>query len=43
MIYEETNYSAGINYLTNTFIREYDISKANINVLYSKGLLDKKT
>lgn len=43
MIYEETNYSAGINYLTNTFIREYDISKANINVLYSKGLIDKDT
>lgn len=43
MLYEKTNYSAGISYLTNTFIREYDISKANINVLYSKGLLDKKT
>ena len=32
MIYEKTNYSAGLNYLNNTFIREYDISKANINV-----------
>ena len=29
MIYEETNYSAGINYLTNTFIREYDIANKN--------------
>ena len=43
MIYEKTNYSAGLNYLNNTFIREYDISKANINVLFSKGIIDKKT
>ena len=43
MIYEKTNYSAGLNYLNNTFIREYDISKANINVLFSKGIIDKRT
>jgi hypothetical protein len=43
LLYKETNYSAGIHYLTNTFITEYDISKANINILYSKGLLDKET
>lgn len=43
MLYEKMNYSADISYLTNTFITEYDISKANINVLYLKGVLDKPT
>lgn len=42
-LYQKTNYTASISYLTNIFIREYDISKANINVLYSKGILDEKT
>lgn len=43
MLYGKINYTADINYLTNTFIREYDISKANINILYSKGMINKET
>lgn len=43
MLYEKINYSAGINYLFNTFIREYDISKANINILFTNGIIDKET
>lgn len=41
MLYDKINYSADIKYLTNTIIYEYDISKANINVLYSKGVITK--
>lgn len=43
MLYNNINYTADINYLTNTFIREYDISKANINILFSKGMINKST
>lgn len=43
MLYEYKNYTADIQYLTNTFVREYDISKANINVLYSNKVIDKNT
>lgn len=42
MLYDNINYSLDISYLNNVFIREYDISKANINVLYSKGIIDEK-
>lgn len=41
MLYKEKNYIINLNYLFNNYIREYDISKANINVLYSKGAIDK--
>ena len=34
MLYNEINYTSDISYLNNVFIYEYDISKANINVLY---------
>lgn len=43
MLFELINYTADISYLTNVFIREYDISKCNINVLFSKGVIDKNT
>ena len=43
MIYDKVNYTSDISYLANTIIYEYDISKANINVLYSKGAIDKQT
>lgn len=39
MLANRVNYTANISYLTNVFIYEYDISKANINVLFSKGLI----
>lgn len=42
-LYRNINYAADISYITNTFITEYDMSKANINVLYLKGFLDKST
>ena len=42
MLYERMIYLADISYLSNTFIREYDMSKANINVLYTKGLISKE-
>lgn len=41
MLYREKNYIVNLNYIFNNYIREYDISKANINVLYSKGAIDK--
>ena len=37
------NYTAQINMLYNVYIYEYDISKANINILYSKNIIDKQT
>lgn len=40
-IYDNINYTADISYLTNTFITEYDISKANINILYTAGVISK--
>ena len=30
-----------IPFLFNSYIREYDISKANINILLSKGIIDR--
>ena len=42
-LYERVNYLADISYIFNTYITEYDISKANINVLYSKNIIDKNT
>lgn len=42
-LWRKTKYLAPVSYLTNTIIREYDLSKANINVLYSKGILDQET
>ena len=43
MLWDKVNYTADISYLTNVFITEYDISKCNINVLYTKGIIDKAT
>ena len=37
------NYTSDISYLNNVFIYELDIQKANINVLYTMGLLDDAT
>ena len=41
MLYKEKVYTIGLNYLFNQYIREYDISKANINVLFAKGIINK--
>lgn len=38
-LWKRQNYKAPIKYLTNTYIREYDLSKANINaLLYNKRI-----
>lgn len=42
MLYDKKNYSIGVNYIFNQYIREYDISKANISVLYSKGIINEE-
>lgn len=36
------SYNAPVNYLISNFIREYDISKANINILLYKGIITKR-
>ena len=41
MLFDKVNYTADISYLTNVFIYEYDISKANINILYTKNIISK--
>lgn len=38
-LYEKTYWTAPIEYITSTYIREYDISKANINVLSYLGAI----
>ena len=43
MLWDKTTYTADISYLTNVFIYEYDISKANINILFTKGVIDEAT
>ena len=34
------NYNSSYNIILNSFIHEYDLSKANINALYSRGVID---
>lgn len=40
MLYKEKIYTINLNYLFNQYIREYDISKANINILFAKKVID---
>ena len=35
------NYNSEYNLILNSFIREYDLSKANINALYERGVISK--
>ena len=42
-LWERVNYTSDISYLNNVFIYEMDIQKANINILFSKGLIDDST
>lgn len=41
-LWERKNYLMDIDYLLSTSISEYDIRKANISILYSEGVIDKK-
>lgn len=43
MLWNKVNYTADISYLNNIFITEYDISKCNINVLFTKGIINEDT
>lgn len=40
-IYEADKYTMPVTYIISEYIREYDISKANINILLYKGLITK--
>lgn len=42
-LYNMVNYKAPFPYLFSKYIREYDIQKANISILFSKGLIDQAT
>lgn len=42
MVENKTYYTTDTPFYINTFIREYDISKANINILYNKNLITKE-
>lgn len=43
MDYSKVKYRAPVDFLIDTNIREYDISKANISVLLDSGVIDKET
>ncbi len=40
--YDKTYFTAPIDYIISSYIREYDISKANANVLFLKGAISKE-
>ena len=42
-LYVYDNYIANIPFLINTDVKYYDISKANISILYDKGLINNET
>ena len=41
-LYKYINYTIPVSYLTNVFIYEYDISKANISILYTYNIISKE-
>lgn len=41
-LYEKINYSANVPFIFSKSIYEYDIEKANISILYSKGVISKE-
>jgi len=40
MLYQESNYTAPVDYIVSSYIREYDINKANINILLYYGVIN---
>ena len=40
-LWRNINYKTPVKYYINTYIREYDLSKANINALLYQGRIDK--
>lgn len=43
LLYQKINHKPQIPYVVNNFIYEYDLSKANISVLFTEGVIDEKT
>lgn len=43
LLYENMNYLSTYPFVINNYIREYDLSAANINALYTNGYFDKST
>ena len=41
VLWQKDNYSSAVSYIAGQYITEYDISKANISVLYYMGAIDK--
>ena len=41
-LYNKVNYKAPFPYIFSKYIREYDIQKANISILYSKGIINQE-
>ena len=41
LLYENMNYLSTYPFIINNYIREYDLSAANINALYTNGYFDK--
>lgn len=39
MLYNQSAYTTPLDYIISTYIREYDIAKANINILLYKGMI----
>lgn len=42
MLYKEKRYTIALPYIFNQYIREYDITKANINILFAKGVINEE-
>ena len=42
MLFKEKNYTIALPYIFNQYIREYDISKANINILFAENAISKE-
>lgn len=40
-LYTKVNYLAPIDFLINSYIREYDLSKANITALFAQGIINR--
>lgn len=43
MLYKEKNYTIDLPYIFNQYIREYDMSKANISILAEKGVITRNS
>ena len=42
VLYERINYSSNLPFVFSRYIREYDIQKANISILFDKGIISQQ-